>query len=528
MINDLKERVLEQANVTNARLKLERRHHRNMIFEAALIAVLARHSSNDALRSESPDFFRAQYSQHYDLNQATELEFQMFFRYYWTMRVAAPLFFISKNQGHSLRLLPRLVEAKNVDYQYGGESSQGVKFRIKIFTVELDRWRYYTHGFDISQLSSAPTRQDVPLGAMMSTPMPAATPTSAPTTSSNKRIVGEKRSWTEEAPISYRHSTPILPTSSTIILPPPSTHEFRQIHSHPSSTLRSNESHIKDRASDYVLDWKEIIMSIATDESLEAYLSTGGPSNSTNNTHLPRYPTNRICSTILAANQLIRSIGLRIFGESFNANFVWIVPIGYCYREVDGALGISKLRFELRCLDTPSDHMHAMFPTHVQILNQLIDQMFEVEETFRELHACFLGFAQACVRQINQFTTSQANAILSSLINSIRNEAYQGSYFDWEVQVEHHPADEEFYDNDDNNGGGDDENDGDDLDGELLDAAMMLDESTSPTPPNMADRFSDVMDIDEDQDNLDDFDLLIQLARSGCSHNGNTSDQGRR
>jgi hypothetical protein len=195
MINDLKERVLEQAIVEKDKMKLEKRHHRNMIFEAALIAVFARHPSNHGLLSESPDNFRGHYAQHYDFSKASDLEFKMFFRYYWTMRVAAPLFFISKNQGHSLRLLPRLVEAKNVDYQYGGKSSKAVKFRIKIFTVELDRWRYYTHGFAVSSWSSAPTRQDVPLGAGMPTPMPAATPISVPTTttSSTKRLAGEKR-----------------------------------------------------------------------------------------------------------------------------------------------------------------------------------------------------------------------------------------------------------------------------------------------------------------------------------------------
>jgi hypothetical protein len=149
MSNDVKERVLEHARVPINRMQIERRHHRNMIFEAALIAVLARHPSNHALLGESTDFFRVQYSQHFDFSNATDMEFKMFYRYYWTMRVAAPVLYISRDRGHSLRLLPRLVEAKNVDYVYGGKSSAAIKFRIKVFTIELDRWRYMSHGLDV-------------------------------------------------------------------------------------------------------------------------------------------------------------------------------------------------------------------------------------------------------------------------------------------------------------------------------------------------------------------------------------------
>jgi hypothetical protein len=141
MLNDIKSRVLDHAEVALNGSQSESRHHRNMIFEGALIAVLARHPSNQGLLNISPEFFGAQYySQHYDLRDATytDSEFKMFFRYYWTMRVAAPLFTsTSKNQGHALRLLPRLVEATNVEYQYR-YNMHDVKFRIKIFDIVME------------------------------------------------------------------------------------------------------------------------------------------------------------------------------------------------------------------------------------------------------------------------------------------------------------------------------------------------------------------------------------------------------
>jgi len=111
--------------------------HRHMIFEAALIACLGRHPSNGSLLTEDTMIFRNKYASSYDFSKASFAELELFWKYYVTIRIAAPLLRQRENQGHSLKLIPRLVEAKNVEYQVGGKSSLAVKFRVRIYEEEI-------------------------------------------------------------------------------------------------------------------------------------------------------------------------------------------------------------------------------------------------------------------------------------------------------------------------------------------------------------------------------------------------------
>jgi hypothetical protein len=501
MINDLKERILEQANVAKDRMKLEKRHHRNMIFEAALIAVFARHPSNHGLLSESTDFFRNQYSLHYDFSKASDLEFQMFFRYYWTMRVAAPLFFISKNQGHSLRLLPRLVEAKNVDYQYGGKSSQAVKFRIKIFTVELDRWRYYTHGFNVSLAPPSTAIQVAPImGKVTITsprsyePTPMGSVVVAPSSSTLIKELPaqpEKRQRVEE-PVNSSSATTIVAIASSkpeIMSAPLSVFEFRKLYGQPSAKP-ATEAHDTDKVLEYALDWMEIMNNVWFEET-EVYLSMERIPNTMDETRLALYPKNmlnyKVCSVILEADKFMKNAARGIYYNNLNKyNLVdvspkdykrysldvegnlWLVPIGYVYLNQDKTMKTFDLSFEVRCLeaynpDDPNDmsskirrqrtEVPAFIQPFIRSFNQHINEMLRQEDCFKELYDCYLGFAKVCLRDHKDkwdLTTSRADKGLSSLINTIRSEKSGGCYFSWELLIEnsHDEVDDAFYAND--------------------------------------------------------------------------------
>jgi hypothetical protein len=207
MVKNIKEGVLDQANVAKDRVRLVKPlDHCSMIFEAALIAVLARHPSNLYLLDESPEsVFRPKfYAVYYRQGDKKGDDFQMFFRYYWAMRVAAPLFFISKNTGLSLRLLPRLVEAKNVEYQYGGKSSASVKFRIAIFTVVMNNLKLSTDEFSTSSLDRNPTVA-AQLGASLATENSLKTTQHLPPTSTSAPSSAEKSQSLTLPPLSEAH-----------------------------------------------------------------------------------------------------------------------------------------------------------------------------------------------------------------------------------------------------------------------------------------------------------------------------------
>jgi hypothetical protein len=125
-------------------LSIENKHHRNMIFEAALIACLALHPSNDDLHFEvknNKEVFRQRYGSQYEFKEDSHPDFQMFLRYYWTTRVACPYLNYTKNLRHSLQLIPPLVEARSVEYLFGGNSSGATKLRVQIYRTESNTWR---------------------------------------------------------------------------------------------------------------------------------------------------------------------------------------------------------------------------------------------------------------------------------------------------------------------------------------------------------------------------------------------------
>jgi hypothetical protein len=470
--------------------------HRNMIL-AALIAVLARHRSNRDLPRQ---IFRARYSKlDYDLSDSTK--FEMFYRYCWTMRVAAPLFVRFKNQGHSLRLLPRLVEARNVEYN-ADEPSSDIKFRITIVNVEIDIW---TNTSDYDQFTPLTTQAPLVQGITTTTSPGKHEPTAAAMSIvdfSTKELPAEKRLRTETRTINLSPEY-IAPTFSPNVTHLRSKYEFSDVDRHCVSTLCSSEAQVEG----YALYWMESITSHAMNEELGYDLSMALLIDTLDERearliHSESLAKQWLSWVIHRADEHMKKIARGNFDNGLNTyglvtispsdyqefsnieRILWILPIVY-QREGDTLL-ISDIELKLRSVEAPSGHMPVDLPSFVQqfvnSFNQHIKEMVMQEEIFRELHACYHGFAIVCLLLASSpsdrvgCTLSHAIESLTSLINSVRYEESARPYLVWEILFRRILPDEGYVN--------EDASDHSDMDGGVSDAATSVED----------------MDIDYDQD----------------------------
>ena len=128
----------------------------HMIFESALICVLAkcmtikqtlRPKLDDDIINNPKDYnkfitifgnFKTQLTITFNENPDNIM---LLWKYYWTLYVAMPyLYNYMKNTGHILKLLPRLVEANNIEYSWGGKSSTAINIRTHM-------WEYLKNNY---------------------------------------------------------------------------------------------------------------------------------------------------------------------------------------------------------------------------------------------------------------------------------------------------------------------------------------------------------------------------------------------